>query len=537
MGPRDQPWEEMEPPGQAELEPWPAPWPCLETDPEVDGVFLPETSEALPVLGSCGVGTPRLWELPYPGVESAANAPVEEVLDVALRRNRLLTNRTSVLLRGPPRPPRTGDLATAPAALEPEEGAGQATSWSWIGEDIDLLVALHVEAMHEIVAGSPPSDGLNWGRANSIRAIRPLDRALAAWTSAGRGNEPQMALIVRLARELRLALPAVCQRPRVVLARDRQLQPVHRVDQLDPACLRWLARQPGRSTIEKAGPRQRVLSVVRQESADTLENRVVRDLALRALRASDLYQRQNRRFFNHARVTGVRRFGSTLRRLLLGSPLASVQQLTGIPAPNYVLLHDPRYRPLWDAYQRLVRQQRLLDSAWRWQRRVWAESCLFAALSALLCLPRARLRYRADVVVSSEHVTGRFMDPSSGLGSVALSGERQVDVVQGAHAESHPEPAVKRSAALKPDLVLVLRRGRSTQRVLCLWSLIWPPRSLPRVPEGLQGLVIVPRLLPGDRGAPFPKRKGVGTIELPLPAQTGVELLADCLSLLLGGGR
>ncbi|MFM8326932.1 MAG: DUF2357 domain-containing protein, partial [Pirellulaceae bacterium] len=91
-----------------------------------------------------------------------------------------------------------------------------------------------------------------------------------------------MALIVKLAREIARLLGQVCENPRVVLRRSREFQNLSSIQEIDAACLRWIARQPGRDIYERAGSRQQLLGVVRKEDTDTLENRVVRDLLHRA---------------------------------------------------------------------------------------------------------------------------------------------------------------------------------------------------------------------------------------------------------------
>jgi hypothetical protein len=105
-----------------------------------------------------------------------------------------------------------------------------------------------------------------------------------------------------------------------------------------------------------------------------------------------------------------------------------VSPLVSVPTPNYVLLHDARYRPLWDAYLRLVRHQQLLDSAWRWQRRVWVETCLLAMLAAAQESGEAA-GFRADIDVGSEHTAGRFISPASALPPLRFSPDSWIDVV------------------------------------------------------------------------------------------------------------
>ena len=333
-----------------------------------------------------------------------------------------------------------------------------------------------------------------------------------------------------------------------MLARDRQLRPAHRIEQIDAACLRWLARQPGRSVPEKAGPRQRVLSVVRVEDADTHENRVVRDLVVRAARACELYLREHRGHGNHARIDLVRRFGDLQRRLIRESAVGGAGRLASAAQPNYVLLHDDRYRPLWSAYQRLVRHQMLLDSAWRWQQRVWSETCVFAALAAIdrLSGNAARRTARSDLVLQAEHVTGRFIDPATALGPIAFGPGVYVDAAIGAAAlERFAGGALRACAALAPDLTLGLRTRTTTGRpAVCIWGILGlgldrglgaAARHLSeQLPDGVWGLLLLPELA-GAEGAPPPDLglARCSVLRLPMPPQLGVGRLAEALRMFL----
>lgn len=506
----------------------PAPWQCVVTEVDVDRAALPGSIESLPLVGriETNEGPRLLWELPSAMVELDQPTLAEESVTVLLRRRRGPQSKVAATLQGVARRSRA-----ARDDGEPAQAADGVLDWAPIADEIESLVDAHVDGITEILGTPPPDDSASWGRGAGRRVIRPLAEALVAWRRAGRGDEPRLALIVRLAQDLRRSLPDVCARPRVVLSRDRQLRSVHRIEQIDGACLRWLARQPGWTVLEKAGSRQQVLSVVRLERADTLENRVVRDLLTRAARAGDAYLRQHRRFAGHARCELVRGFTVTVRSLLRTSAIGSVSPLVGVPAPNYVLLHDARYRPLWEAYLRLVRHQQLLDSAWKWQRRIWVEACLLALLAtfgAEVVFP-----CRADLDIGSEHSSGRFISRGTSFPPVQLPGGRWVDVVVG-HEQigQHPSPAVRGCMSLCPDFVLLGRRsGRDA--VVCVWCMTGSACALPVMPQGVRGVVLVPRLhgLPVDRSA---HSTGVSWLEIPLPIQDHRASLADMLGVVLG---
>ena len=66
-------------------------------------------------------------------------------------------------------------------------------------------------------------------------------------------------------------------------------------------------------------------------------------------------------------------FKEICRRVLRDSPIADVQQISTMPKPNYVLQNDFRYKKIWNWYQKLLRQEQVIDDAWTWQSRLWSD--------------------------------------------------------------------------------------------------------------------------------------------------------------------
>jgi len=328
-------------------------------------------------------------------------------------------------------------------------------------------------------------------------AVRSVARALARWRKISSKSEPRMALIVKLARELPDVLADVCRRPRQVLRRVRQRQDVGRIQELDAACLRWLARQPGKTIIEKAGPKQQLLGVMRVEDTDTPENRMVKDLLRRAHRECRRYLMEHRSFGEHTRVRDVRRFDQLVVSLRRTSAFASVRPLAGVARPNYVLQHDPRYRRLWDAYILLVHQEKQQDSVWRWRQRTWAEQCGLSMLSSIQSLPATGPAMRSDMLFQYEHATGAFLGPATQIGHWTCGDPRnafRIDFLLGSQMADYPGIS-NNLRMLSPDYVLVFstdRNGRHGARMLGVWTIFDFGRShndLSRHAESLNSAV------------------------------------------------
>jgi len=187
----------------------------------------------------------------------------------------------------------------------------------------------------------------------------------------------RMALIVRLSRDeqLRRALDSVSQHPHRILQRYRAETPLNRVQELDSACIRDFARRPGISAAEKAGPRQRLLAVLRREQRDTLENRVTCWVMEAAADLAREYSLANASFNQDDKVQQVRSFGRRNIAWRRSEWLADVTSLLHYTeSPNYPLQFEPRYKLVWRTYLRIQRENSVKDDAWAWQRVLWGET-------------------------------------------------------------------------------------------------------------------------------------------------------------------
>lgn len=278
--------------------------------------------------------------------------------------------------------------------------------------------------------------------------------------------EPRMALIVRHARDLHRLVGELGRHPRRVLARDRRLQPVHRIQEMDSACLSWYVRQPGRTPVEKAGSRQALLAVVREETIDTPENRVFKDFLHRSVQTAEVYLTANRNLSGSTRYGEVSRYGRGCAALLHLPTFATVRGLPGLAKPNYVLTSDQRYRRIWDAYQGLLRRQNDVDEAWTWQGRLWADLVTMAVLTALLNDSNEALAL-APLYLQREQDRGRWLDVQGCAGVFAT--EDHVLMVYAADAA--PAEIRTRYAPLAPTLIVTRDRiGGGQARDMLVWS-------------------------------------------------------------------
>lgn len=320
-------------------------------------------------------------------------------------------------------------------------------------------------------------------------------------------DEPRMALIVRHAQTLHRLVGELGRHPRRVLSRNRRLQPVQRIQEMDSACLAWYVRQPGRTPLEKAGARQALMAVVREETIDTPENRVLRDFLARTVRAAESYLGANRNLAGSTRYGEVSRYGKTCSALLRRPEFAEVREIAGVIKPNYVLTSDPRYRRIWEAYQALLRRQDDEDEAWTWQGRLWSDMTTLAIHTALLTM--------LETVALSPVYLRKEQDHGSWLGVQGCSGifANAERVFMLYAAERAPDEIRARYAMLAPQLIIRPQFfGAAPHKDLLVWSIM--PRganreTLDELTHRLDRAIANWHLDPQRSFRDFPKMRGL----------------------------
>ena len=227
------------------------------------------------------------------------------------------------------------------------------------------------------------------GRLRADRSIHEACRDFLDYLGEGKDFAPE-SLIVRIARDLPPSLKDIVENPRVVLKREHEQVPLDRLQELDTHALQDYARRPGRTAAMKAGQRQRLTAVVREESPNTFENRVVRAFVELSIRSARQYKDEMcarcprrascgsknplREFECSERVRTVYSFDLFCQQLLRAPTFVPVARMVEpVTTPNYVLLQNPRYLNVWKYYQRLLRQEDVEADVWRWRRRSWAD--------------------------------------------------------------------------------------------------------------------------------------------------------------------
>ncbi len=242
---------------------------------------------------------------------------------------------------------------------------------------------------------------------------------ITEWFSKEKSSkDPRRALIVEIAETVGPKLNDRVRHLRRILFRRHDMVPVHEIRQFDERSLRWYVRQPGETLAEKAGNKQEVLAVVRQETFDTVENRVLKDFLNRCNRAANRYlSRFQDEYPRSQRVITVRRYARACKEYLALPEFNFVRNpRTGVQ-PNYVLQTDSRYRDIWLWYQKLLKNQDSEEEIWSWQGRLWADVCRLLVGTASQLAASTETQELSPLALSQSSF---FISPEGRLGSRLL---------------------------------------------------------------------------------------------------------------------
>lgn len=317
--------------------------------------------------------------------------------------------------------------------------------------------------------GHDPLEGrLPWGARRTWQSVERY------WRMGG-DEAAELALVVRLAQDERLihALRSIERGPRRTLLRRHEKVKISRIQEMDSGTLRAYSQAPGSNAVQKAGAKQELLAVVRQDTVDLVENRLLLWVAERVRRMAEVYCQRNRLFQTTNRFQRVRQLHRLCQHLIRSPSLEEVGLLPHhLSAPTYCLQFERRYRQLWRAYGLIRRQDRLEDDAWQWQTHFWGTSARLIVGSMLLGLDgweeaRLSMPYFRDQGICGEWVhgpssPGPFTTP---FGTCHVLDLRAGRGFQGGGERRLPEVATRSGA----DWLLVWPEGR---RLLLLWSAV-----------------------------------------------------------------
>jgi len=312
-------------------------------------------------------------------------------------------------------------------------------------------------------------------------------------TVRDQNKSPRMALIIRIAQEMRRKLPQTVTSLRKILVRERRLMSVDRISETDNCCLLWYIRQSGNTIAEKAGYRQELLGVSRRESFDTQENRVVKDFLYRCIIEAARYIKTeilpNPVYENSDRAIQVKTFKNICTVLKREPLFEKISMPVPGASPNYVLQNDYRYREIWKWYQKLLKREEEEDKYWDWQTRGWADVCRFLICAALWELTQRKKNFKGKFVfkellrsalhIFQEQRAGSKISPDSMPGPIVILKvqgikKRPVALIEVVHSDyANRHPYTRHLGRTGGHLYLVLRPVEGSgvsPRIIIVWG-------------------------------------------------------------------
>mgnify|MGYP002845621260 CR=1 FL=1 len=242
-------------------------------------------------------------------------------------------------------------------------------------------------------------------------------------------NDPaKYSLIVDLARPQELINPIdrITLSPKKILKRVHDQERVQKVKEVDVKCLIDLARRPGTVLAEKAGSKQRILAIKRQENIDILENKVTKHCCSLISKSSKRYLKEHLDITSKEspRKQSVESLFRKTKSFVSRPSFSEVSNLSEPSrTPNYTLMQNPDYLRVWKAYLQLVKNEDLRSNLWRWNQRLWND---FIGVFISDIITKLDDKYDDDVLVQ--------------IGKKTVFGERKYNLGERLFKDSLPGP-------------------------------------------------------------------------------------------------
>jgi hypothetical protein len=222
-------------------------------------------------------------------------------------------------------------------------------------------------------------------------------------------NEASLPLIISLEKQYELSrnLRTITPNLRHQLRRKAELMSISRIQEMDSYCLRDYIRRPGSSPEEKAGAKQQLIGVKREQNYHTVENKfliyfVGRLLHLECFR----YENSN----DTAYLNTVRKLRQTID-IFNRSPLIkdiSVRHFR-LTKPNYVLLRNPIYNSFYRAYQDYIYRRSQKERLWSYRHNLLGDTVYLCLTAALLRFQGVHLKPLANLATRTSPDYGNYL--------------------------------------------------------------------------------------------------------------------------------
>ena len=200
--------------------------------------------------------------------------------------------------------------------------------------------------------------------------------------------EASLPLVISLENQYELSrkLRTITPRLRHQLRRKAELMSIGRIQEMDSYCLRDYIRRPGHSPEEKAGAKQQLMGVKREQNYNTVENKFLIYFAGRLLHLECFRYEHNN--YNSAHQDLVRKLRQTIDIFNQSPAIKNISvRHFRLNKPNYVLLQNPIYNSFYRAYQDYIYRRSQKERLWSYRTNLLGDTIY-------LCLTAAFLRFR-----------------------------------------------------------------------------------------------------------------------------------------------
>ena len=223
-------------------------------------------------------------------------------------------------------------------------------------------------------------------------------------------SEASLPLVVSLETQYELSrkLRTITPKLRHQLRRKAELMSIGRIQEMDSYCLRDYIRRPGRSPEEKAGAKQQLMGVKREQNYNTVENKFLVYFAGRLLHLECFrYEKSKGKFY----LDSVKKLRQTID-MFNQSPL-----IKNIPVrhfrltkPNYVLLQNPIYNSFYRAYQDYIYRRSQKQRLWSYRNNLLGDTVYLCLTAALLQFQGINLNPLSNLKVRTSPEEGNYID-------------------------------------------------------------------------------------------------------------------------------
>ena len=222
-------------------------------------------------------------------------------------------------------------------------------------------------------------------------------------------SEASLPLIISLEGQYELSrkLRTITPKLRHQLRRKAELMSISRIQEMDSYCLRDYIRRPGSSPEEKAGAKQQLMGVKREQNYHTVENKFLIYFAGRLLHLECFrYEKSN----DTAYLDAVRKLRQTID-IFNRSPLIkdiSVRHFR-LTKPNYVLLQNPIYNSFYRAYQDYIYRRSQKERLWSYRHNLLGDTVYLCLTAALLRFQGVHLKPLANLAIRTSPDYGNYL--------------------------------------------------------------------------------------------------------------------------------